>query len=94
MPLNQRPAVGSKDDESNLALGQVLLVFDVLICGDEDLETSRFRRFQQIAIFQSAPAKLSRGIDGMLGKGLSKLFRYILIEQDARYAGPVLRKLG
>ena len=51
-----RPTCGSQDDDGDATLRQILLVFQVLIRGHQNLKTRFLRLLQQLAVFESVLA--------------------------------------
>lgn len=60
-----RPACCCKGNNGNLPSREVLLVFEIRVCGNQHLKPFFFGRAQEFAVFQSSPAKLISGGNAM-----------------------------
>jgi hypothetical protein len=61
LSLDFGPTGREKHDHCQFSLAEVLLVFQILIRGDQNVEASGFRLGDQVAIPESSPGQL---IDG------------------------------
>ena len=85
--LNSRPACGEQNDDGQTAPGQVLLVPEVLVSGDEDLEPGLLGCRDEVAIRELRPALLVRGCNRMAGQRFAQRRRCTLIEENLHSSG-------
>ena len=83
MALDAGPARCHEHCDRKVAIRNVLLVAEILICGHEDFITGKLRLSQKFTVLQCAPAELKDGGDNMVSQKPSKRYRRALIEQDA-----------
>lgn len=57
MGFHDRPVCLAQSDDGNFALAKILLMNQVLICGDQQLKSSPLSRLQQDSVFESRPAQ-------------------------------------
>ncbi len=70
-------------DQCDLSLGEVLLIADVAVTGDQDREASGLGSTDQRAVFGCRPSHPACGDDLVSGQCTAKTERCVLIEQDA-----------
>jgi hypothetical protein len=63
--LDHRPPIGSKNDHSHLPSSEVLLEWDALVAGHENLISCLRGLIDQIAVRQPCPSHLIDGADVM-----------------------------
>ena len=80
--------VGAQHHESELSLGEVLLVSDVLVCCDHDLESGLLSRLDQIAIGPTGPADLCHHLDGKSREVSAETNGHTFIKQDTTHRCP------
>ena len=84
MITDDRPDACCELDEGDLPAGQVLLVADIPIAGDQDIEPGFLRLADERTVLEGGPAHASGRDDLITGEGASKAERRILIKQDSR----------
>ena len=85
--LNSRPACGVQNDDGQAAAGQVLLVPEVLVSGDEDLEPGLLGCRDEVAIRKLRPVLLVRGDNRLAGQRFAQRRRCTLIEENLHSSG-------
>lgn len=83
--LNAEPAGRTNDDYRDLASGEVLLVFHILISRDEDVKSDSLGLLKKLTIRERVPAKLQSRLDFVTRKMSAQWSRRrALIEQNAQ----------
>lgn len=77
------PAGGGKDEDSQPASCEVLLIPQVLIGGQEDLEPFSLSGRDQRPVLQRAPAQLEGGFNGVSDQRVAQRRRRTLVEENA-----------
>lgn len=80
--LEVRPTRGPQDENCQPPARHALLVLQVLVGGDENIETSVVGRCEERSILQCCPAAFIRRLDACVGKCTSQGRWRSLIEQD------------
>ncbi|MEI7730216.1 MAG: hypothetical protein WCO56_11630 [Verrucomicrobiota bacterium] len=78
---NTTEVVGGKFQDSDAPSGQILLVTDILIAGDEKIELG-FSQPDEIAIFEATPATLLGGTALVISEQLMHRPRHTFIQQN------------
>ena len=79
---NTWPTGGLKYQNGHAPAGQVLLVLQVLIGGDEDVKLRALGSGNELAILQTRPTAFVCGFNGMAKKRMTKRRRCTLVKQD------------
>ncbi len=85
---DHRPNVGADHDDGEPGSLQVLLIPEILVCGDEHLETGALNRSQQFAVLQRLPAAFVGPYDHMRGEDTDDRARDAMVKQDAAHVPP------
>jgi hypothetical protein len=81
------PLLLAEYDDCDLPTAEILLVADVLVRGQQDVETGLFRNHQEVAIPESLPALLGGSTNRVTFKIRAYRDRCCLIENDAHPIG-------
>jgi hypothetical protein len=82
--LNCWPACGRQNQDGETSGTQVLLIAQVLIGGNEDIE-SRFGGPKQVPIFERSPAHLVRGRNSMSRQCVAQRCGRSLVEKNSHW---------
>lgn len=58
--LNSRPARSIQNNDSNTAIGQILLVFQISVSRNQNLETMIFSFLQELPVLKVSPSQFMR----------------------------------
>lgn len=72
----------AENHDGDLAGGQILLIFDALIHGEEDVEFGRFRCFEEVAIFQPGESGVPNCLALVTWERVSETLVDTLVDQD------------
>ncbi len=75
--------IRTQDDESDFAVGQVLLMNDIAISGYQDVESLLLSRGKESAIRKASPTHLWNGTDRMARQLVADADGNTLIQQQA-----------
>jgi hypothetical protein len=73
----------AEDYQRDLASGEVLLVGNILVDGNEDIEADSLRSLQETAVLQSSQSREASGLAVVAGKQKSQALVNALIDQEA-----------
>jgi hypothetical protein len=71
-----------KNDNRNLSLPQILLVFESPINGEDNIEFRSLGRRQKLTVFRSGKASISGGLTVMIGEIVTQSFVHTLIKEN------------
>ena len=84
---HDRPDVGSKHEQGELSVRQVLLIPDVLIGRHHHVEARLFRQFQKLTVFELVrPSHFHDRVDFMPGQRATRADRNLRISNRRAYA--------
>jgi len=78
----QQDRLSTKNDNPDLSLLQILLVFKSTINGQHNVESCNLRRGQKLAVFKTSKSSVSRRLTIMAGKVLAQSFVHALVEKN------------
>jgi hypothetical protein len=82
MQFYDGPLRRAEDDKGDAAAGQVLLVAHVFIGGDNDIETGRLGRGEQVAIAESIPTAIFGSRDRVTDKRACDALRRHMVKEN------------
>ncbi len=80
MVADETPVGGHQHDDREVATGEVLLITQILVCGDQRGEALCLGRREKVAIRQRLPSPLEGGDDLVTPKGVPQGGRGTLVE--------------
>ena len=80
---NDRPDIGGKDDHRDISAGEILLVCEILITGDEGIEACLLGFVEQLPIGVARPAHLEGCADVVTGEHAAQGSRRIFVQQNS-----------
>lgn len=87
MPTDNWPDIRAQHHQRDFPFFEILLVYDVLVSGDDYFEPSCFGGLKEFAVADSLPASFVHSFNLMLAEKLAHSMRDILIEEDAQGRG-------
>lgn len=87
MSTDNWPDIRAQHDQGDFPFLQVLLVYDVLVSGDDNFKPCRFGGLKEFSVADSLPASFVHSFNLMLAEKLAHSMRDILIEEDAQGRG-------
>ena len=85
LSLDARPARREEHNDRDAATGQILLVLEAAVRGDEDFKPRRLGFGDQQTVLKRRPSALERRFDGIPDKGFAQWCRRALIKQDLQF---------
>lgn len=85
--LDTRPAGREQDHDANGSVGQVLLVLEIPVRGQQNFEACLFSESDQLAVFQIRPSTLVGALNSMFRKFPAQRQGRPLVEEDLHLGG-------
>ncbi|MFI5097332.1 MAG: hypothetical protein ACHQT6_05090 [Candidatus Acidiferrales bacterium] len=73
----------TKNDDCDVSAGEVLLIFDALIHGEEDVKSGCFRCRKKVAIFQTCQTSVTGSLAIVTAQGVPESLIDTFVDQNA-----------